>query len=394
MRLYDRLILKPLPIGIDIGASGVRLLQFHASGRRLGVRAAVHVPIATAHERPMTGSRAIELADAVRDAVATGGFWGKRCVVSFDNRLVRSRLVRHPPMPDEELTRAVNLDASSRLGFAEHEAAEVGWLRAGAVRQQGDPRDEIIVVGVPTEPVQEIIFALARTGLNPLAIEPSFVACARAMTRKLRRADDQTVVRVIADIGLRTTGVTITRGQSVTFYKQLEIGGHQLNQAAAERLGLDPASALELRVQRARVTGATAPSDPRIDRALFEAARPILGDLGNEIGLCLRYHGVTFRGSKPESCLIVGGEAYEPRIAEIVASVIHLPTEVGDPFAGADALNSLPEELSVRGAAWATAAGLGIRGREREKAPKSDRRESQAPARPGRIDAQQGRAAA
>lgn len=363
MRPFDSIFAAPLPIGIDVGASGIRMLQLKRRGRGLAVQAVARAEVAF-EGRLDSPERARAIAEAVAKRLSSGGFSGRGCVLSIDNRLVRVRSVRQPPMPDDELDRAVRLDAPGRLGFAESDPAEYAWIRAGAVRVSGDPRDEILVIGTSSAWLEHLVFALAAEGLRPLAVEPSFASCARAHTRKLRRTSDESVVRAIVDIGHATTGMTVTRGQGIVFYKQLEVGGEAMNNAAALRLGMDPGVVAELRRQRAvsAASGAAA-TDAKVDRALFEAVRPVMGDLANEAALCLRYYGVTFRGSRPECCLIAGGEAIEPRMAETFGEALHVPTHVAKPFDGivCDSVVGAPAGWLASESAWSVATGLSMR---------------------------------
>ncbi len=362
-----------LPIGVDIGAGSVRMIQLRR--RRLGlslVRAA-RAELPPALRDPESAERTDAIAQTIGRLLDSGGFIGRSCILSVDDRTLRVRSVRQPKIPDDELNRAVQLDAPGRLGFAENESAQFGWLRAGETRQGDDLREEIIVVGARRKPIEDLVFSLAAHGARPLAIEPGFLGCARSFGRLLRRAADQTIVRAIVNIGLCTTGVILMRGRTVTFFKQLEFGGEHMTRAAAERLGLEPAAVVEMR--RRRAAGA-APGDPRVDRAMFEAVRPLLCDLAQEVSLCVRYCGVTFRGARPEACLVVGGEAREPRLTEQMSEILHLPATVGQPLHGV----AIPPEKGADELApgdhaeWAVAAGLGLRLLEQRVWAKTDRR--------------------
>lgn len=363
MRIEDLVIPSCLPIAIDIGSSSVRLMQLRRRGRRLSIVGA------TRHEWPAgsgvaAGAAPVDaIVNTVSSGIESGSFVGKRCVLSIDNRLIRVRSVRHPPMPDDELDRAVRLEAPARLGFAEAEEIEIGWIRAGSVRQVGDPRDEVLVFGALSDRIREMVFALSRAGLHPVAVEPSFVGCARAFTRRLRRSADRDTVNLVVDIGEKTTGVIVTRGQTVVLYKLLEMGGASMTAAAAERLSLAPQSVLDLRRRRieARVRGESS-SDARIDRALFEAVRPIMGDLANEVALCMRYYGVTFRGPKPEGCMLAGGNSGEPRLTEIIQEAVRLPVTVGAPLEGIgfEPLQRHASAPTAPESAWAPVLGLGL----------------------------------
>lgn len=356
-----------LPIGVDIGAGGAKLLQLRRRGGELALVASSRVELPALAGRADDAGRISTLAQAVAERIRSGGFTGSRCVIAVDDRWLRTRSVRQPQMPAADIDRAARLDAPGRLGFAEGEAAEIGWLRAGEVRQGDDIRDELIYVGSLRGPLEHLVYAMAEQGLRPMAIEPGFQASARWFTRTLRRAADQNSVRLIVDIGRLSTGVMLTRGRSVAFYKQLEIGGAAMTKAASDRLGLDPAMVEDLRRQRKLHDSGGEPVDPKVDRALFDAVRPLIGDLAHEVSLCLRYYSVTFRGAKPEVCLLVGGEGSEPRLPECFQEALHLPASVGRPFEGVRVEGAAGSGIRGPGCEWGVGAGLSLRVRDEAK---------------------------
>jgi type IV pilus assembly protein PilM len=365
------------PIGVDIGATGVKMLQLRKLGSGFALTAAAQIDLATTIEELQSDEYAPRLAAAIARRAETGGFRGKRCVISIDDRMLRVRSVRHPMMPEAEMDRAVRLDAPNRLGFADGEIGEFAWIHAGEVRQGDEVKEEIVVVGAARDRLEQLVFALVRAGLRPEAVEPGFTACARCYGRTLRRAVDQGVTRVIVDIGDKKTGVMVTRGQSVAFYKPLEMGGDAMTRAAADRLGLEIDAVRDLRRQRA---GAAARgqdvADARVDRALFEAVRPLMDELAREVSMCLRYYGVTFRGSRPEACLLVGGEAEEPQLVKLIGDELHIPTSVGRPLAGVEIGpdSSLASGADLARAEWTVAAGLCLRSWQSRFDGKSRRR--------------------
>jgi len=352
-----------LPIGIDFGASSVKIAQLRQRAGGFELVDAARIDADSTIEQLDRPEHLVPLVGVIRRRIDSGAFSGARCVVSIDDRLLRIRSVRQPHMSDEETDRALRLDAASRLGFAESEATEVGWLRAGEVRQGEEVRDELVVVGSRRGPIETLVYELARAGLRPVAVEPGFQACARIFGRTLRRTEDQSVVRVIVDFGWRSTGVIVTRGRSVGFFKPLEVGGAQLNAAAAERIGLDAQAAAELRRQRMSQTEETGSTvDRKVDRAMFEAVRPIIGELAREVALCLRYYGVTFRGARAEECLVVGGESREPRLAEVLADELRVPVRLAHPLEGIALANPARTGVwSARDGELAVACGLGLR---------------------------------
>lgn len=367
----------PLPIGIDLGASGAKMVQLRWSRGGLALIAALRVesdPDAASAEEAFASVVA-----GIGRRLDAGRFVGRRCVLSLPDSMISVRSVRMPRMSDEDTDSAVRLDGAERLGLTEA-PAEISWLRAGEVRQGEDIRDEVILVGADRKRVEWIVDSLAGVGLTPLEVEPAFVSAARILGRQYRRQSDQKHVRLVVDVGWRSTGITALRGDKVAFYKQLEWGGERLDMAAADALGLAPGTVAEIRRQRFQGGIGESAIDPRVERAVFDAVRPMLGELAHEVTLCLRYYLVTFRGDKPQCVLVVGGEADEPRLAEAIQESTGIEARVARPLEGMDLSTAALGGGDRRGsmAQWAVAAGLSLRHEPRPR--RKDLLELEAPA--------------
>ena len=92
----------------------------------------------------------------------------------------------------------------------------------------------------------------------------------------------------------------------------------------------------------------------------------MLGDFANEVMLCIRYYGVTFRGHPPERLILTGGDGLEPRLGETLADQCKVPVSYDDEGSlldsVADAISGLLQRPAGPSACWAVAAGLSLRG--------------------------------
>ena len=350
-------------LGVEIREAGVRLLQLERTRAGLAIRACAATAI-DAGGGPTTVGRLDAISTIIREHVDSGRFQSRQCVIGIGGGALRVRSVRQPRMPRAEADKALQLEAADRLGVSGPDAAQIGWIRAGDVRHGEEIREEVIVVGCERAYVERIVEAVTEAGLRPVAVEPSFCATARAIGREHREEFNPDVVRMVVEVGASASTVTVVRGADVTFYKRLEIGGRDFNRLAAERLGLDPETIVDLRRQRIEA-GAGAPLDapPRkIDRAIFDALRPLVHELAEEVALCLRYYTVTFCGSRPTVALVVGEEAGEPGLVETLAGAMNIDGAVGRPLEGI-ALGPLERiaPTAPAQAEWGGALGLAMR---------------------------------
>lgn len=363
------------PIGLDVASTGIRALQIRKGRAGYSVLGAARVDFDFETLELPWKQRVESALPSLRRKIEEGGFAGRRCVLAIDDETLRTRSIRQPRMPREEADRALRLEAADRLGFENSDQVEVDWLRAGEVRQGEDLRDELIIVGALRSNVEWLVETFVESGLRPAAVEPRFVASGRCFSRKHRRAADQGSIRLVVEIGWIRSSVIVLRGAHVVFFKSFEQGGAQMNLAAAKRLEMDAKATLELRRQRMFSPGAENNCDPRVDRAIFDAIRPVLDEFAEEIGRCLRYYTVTFRGGRPDYAIVVGPEAREPGLTDLLTEMLHTEVSVGRPLEGVDTSNAgagfdRRTELSD----WAVGAGLSLRMDEAADASMRSRR--------------------
>lgn len=359
-------------VGVDFGAGVVKMLQLreHASGMDVVGAAASQIET---DEQGKPDAQA--LAEQLRSAFAAGGFTGRRCVVSLPRQALHVQSIRLPQMPDHELREAIEWEASQRFGF-DRAAMQADYLRTGAALQSGENREEIILLAASHASIHSHVDPLIAAGLRPIAIDAHFAALARMVGRRARRESDREQVRVVVEVGATGSLVMILRGDQIAFCKPINISGRMFTEAVADHLQMDAASAADLRATRIAAEANGAPGsngarDDATDRAVFEAIRPLLGDLGKEVMLCLRYYGVTFRGKPPDRIALTGGDALEPRLDETLSQSCGIEVDARD---SGDDLRKLPQQIHDKLNApagplggWAVAIGLSIRGLGRRK---------------------------
>lgn len=366
-------------LGVDWGTSAIRMLQVRQQEGELHVVGAGEVPLPTG--AGADDASATKLSECIRATFASGGFTGRRCVVSLPREEVCIQSVRLPKMPDDELRQAAAWEASQRFGF-DHGAMEIEALRTGASLQSGENREEVLLVAASHAVLKPRLKIIMDAGLRPLAVDTDFAALARIFSRQHRREADLQHVRAVLDIGRSGSTLMILRGSQVSFCKPLALGGGKFDEAVADHLQMDVAAASELRAGRIlnATTGSNgaAPIDPSTERAVYDAVRPLIGELVKEVTLCLRYYGVTFRGRPPSQIIIAGGDGLEPNLGEMIGAACKIPVVYDDEEATLATLDrdihAALHRVAGPGACWAVAAGLSIRGMAAPNSAATNRR--------------------
>ena len=354
---------KVLPIGIDVGTCSAKMVQLYTSGGTYGVVACARVELPEAVGLTAE-ARQEALVERVREKLVERKFRGNDCIAALTDSEVHIRNIRVPYVRERELDAAVKSEAKSKFPF-DIETAVLNYTVAGEVRHAEDVRLEVILFAAPQDAVEAQVARLHAMGLVPASLDVQHCAMFRTFERYLRRKEDENEVNVFVDLG-GTTKVVITRGRDILFIKNIDKGALTFNQAVASRLslGLDEARALRRRV--VQETGDEAggeTGDQQVRQALFDAVRPEVEDLAEEITKCLRYHSVTFRGARPQQLTFIGGETHEGSIPAMLGERLGIPVVIGQPFRGIDT-SSLGPDLDRRGmlSEWTVAFGLSLKG--------------------------------
>jgi len=342
------------PIGIDVGSHAVRMVQFQPGKDGLRLQSAARVELESLDDGASSTTR---LAAALRHALSNQEFRGRHATLSLPAASVHSKSVRLPQMPDSDLSQALIWEAKDRFGFEFGDnAGQLVWFRAGEVRRGTEVKDEILLFAVEGTVLNDYIQCLSEVGLRVGAIDLSPCAIYRSLRRKaLDPAQPNGSLTALLDLGHHGSQFFILRDGELVFYKYVDIGGKAINQAVAEKLGITPTEAQQMRV---RMDLESAEEAAPLAQALADAIRAPLEELGRELDMCMRYYVVTFRGNRPEAITVAGRQASSPQVRQILASALGLNVEEAQPLRGVHDLGDTARP--DRSGEWALAAGLSL----------------------------------
>lgn len=366
---------KAGPIGLDIGATGLRLLQIADHHHEPIVVASAEYPLPPEVTNPE--QREAMIRNALLDALRRHPFIGREVATALCPGEFVVKNLRVPRMPVEEMEPVVEFEARERFDAASRNM-EVRFLLAGEVRHGNEMKEEVIVFAADDQVVRGRIRLLESCKLRPVSIDLAPCAMTRGFMRFLRRAADGAAVNVFLDVGWRCTAIVFTRGAEISFLKIIDVGGRHLTEVVASALSIPLDEALRLRVRilsdHAKRRTDDQPEVPGDLRAtVADAEAPLVERLNREVQLCLRYFAVTFRGQPPSSITFVGGDAREPILARIVGESCDIPCTVGNPLKGIAGATQAPRgDRRASQPAWAVATGLALRGSPWVQGPVGD----------------------
>lgn len=358
---------KPWPIGMDIAADGIRMLQFHRAEGRLAVRAGAQWK--STHSREEDYSP-VTAAKAVREIMTEGGFYGKDVISSLDTSDIRIETLRLPEIPPDELPHAL-LDRTEDLFDIGPSEFFLTTFRAGLVVTAGNSY-EWILLAVPHDVYWRRCEWLESLNLTVQALRSEPLALFDAVHHQRRRNADLQLPYAIVRMGQTSTVVLVVHGRQILLIKDIDFGGDRLTAATANNLGLEFEEADLLRKQirhdyalhahQARMTRLT-PNDLGSANSILWTVHDALREEANalvlEIGLCLRYCSNMFGTPKIEQVTLAGDGAWDPSIIHLLRENLGVRCEGAAPFRAVE-VSECPLFSDRRGsmADWTLCAGL------------------------------------
>ncbi len=374
------------PIALDIGHSHVKMVQLQLNGARTSVMAACKTPINVAPDADQA-TRTEAVIEAIKQMLAKQPFHGRNVVSHLPNNVLRMTSLRLQENDNNRIMKALAGEVADRFGL-DPEVDIINYLIAGAVRQNEDIKNELIVIAATNDAVKAHIDMLEQAGLKPVSIDTIPTALFRSFTRSLRRQTDKERTAIFVDIGSRYTTVVFGRTGEINFIKQVKVGVDNFDSAIAERLNIQPTEAQTLRSKFRKERAAeystvsvndteklldeSTKLDPQTRQAIVDSLTAVSDKIAQEISLCLRYYTVSFRGKRVERAWVAGGGAYESILLNVLKRKLAVEIDVAYPLRGCDTSGKNIEANlggDRRGALseWAVTIGLGLKGYTRSR---------------------------
>jgi type IV pilus assembly protein PilM len=314
-------------IGLDIGTSGVRAaeLSFGKGQVTLEKFGQVALPEGAVRDGEVIDPDAV--AAAIKQLWAHTKFSSKKVVIGVANQKVIVRQVDLPWMPVEDLKKSLAFQVQDFVPMPVDQAVLDFHPLEELTGENGSRVLRGLLVAASREMVTASLEAVQKAGLSPVMVDlTSF-----AVVRSLADADHLGMgakVEALVDVGARVTNIVVHQGGVPRFVRILLMGGQDVTDAVAERMGIPQEQAEALKQQLAL---GVAP-----DAMDLQAASRVVDAVGaqfvDEVRGSLDYY-LASTGSAPITRLILtGGGARLGGLAQRLQVTTRVPVEVGTPM--------------------------------------------------------------
>jgi type IV pilus assembly protein PilM len=310
-------------IGLDIGTSVVRAveLSYGRSGITLERFGQVVLPDGAVRDGEVVEPEPVT--SSLRQLWAATGFSHKRVVMGVANQRVIVRQLELPWMPREELRASLAFQVQDFLPMSVDQAV----LDFFPVEETVDPVGGRVLRGLLVAAARETVLAnvrcAERAGLTALSVDLTSFAVLRSMGKQTG-TDVET--EALIDIGARVTNIVVHSSGMPRFVRILLMGGQDITDDVADRLGIGVAEAEALKQTAAQSGGSE--DLAAVTHALTQTAQDFVDEIRNS----LDYYAASTPGVPLQRILLSGGGSRLDGLAERLSAATRLPVVAGDPL--------------------------------------------------------------
>jgi type IV pilus assembly protein PilM len=339
--------------GLDITTSSIKLIELTQNGRNFAVEcyAAEPSPPNSITEKSIVDAEAV--GEAVRRAMKRAGTKSAEVAIAISGDAAITKIIQMPSnLNENDMEAQVEIQADQYIPFP---MEEVSFDFQVIGESENDPdMVDVLLVATRTENVDQRRAAVEAAGLKARVVDVEPFALENACSLMTHQMPDAGIGHQVAvvDFGASSTTFSVLEDLRVIYTRDFNFGGQQLTEEIMRIYGLSLEDA-----GRAKKEGGL-PSNYQP-----EVLDPFIDDMTQQVSRSLQFFLASGGGrEQPEQILVCGGCANIAGVADLIASKVGIPTEIGDPL-GNMKISSRARSQGVQADATAllTACGLALR---------------------------------
>jgi len=276
--------------GIDVGQCALKALKLQwrdGKLRALGFDVIEHAKILS---QPDADEQAL-IRSALAKFLSRNSIKGSTLVISVPGQASFTRFIKLPPVEMKKIPEIVRYEARQQIPF---NLEDVVWDYQTISPPSAGPREvEVGIFAMKRDIVADYV-----SDFLAMKIEPDIVQMAPVALYNFLKHDrkDLTGATILIDVGAENTNLVISDGDRV-WIRNIPLGGNNFTAALAKEFKLPFSKAENLKRHAAESKHA---------RQVFQAMRPVFGDLLTEIQRSIGYYTSLHRDSRVENVVAMG----------------------------------------------------------------------------------------
>jgi type IV pilus assembly protein PilM len=313
-------------VGLDIGTSSVRAAEMNV-GKRPAVLerfGQVALPPGTVRDGEVVDPDTV--ARAIKQLWATAKFSTKKVVLGVSNQKVIVRQVDLPWLPADELRKSLAFQVQDFIPIPVDQAILDFHPLEEFTNESGGRMLRVLLVAASRDMVMSAMAAAQRAGLTPVMVDLTPFA----MLRALAPVDEMgftAEAEALVDVGASVTNIVVHQGGVPRFVRILLMGGNDVTDAVAERMGVPVDQAEALKWQTGMGFGAVEGASPAA-RVIDQYAGAFL----EEVRGSLDYYLAQPQAARLSRVVVSGGGAQLGGLVSRLGELLRVPVVPGRPL--------------------------------------------------------------
>ncbi len=339
-------------VGIDIGSSAVKIVRLRESRGTFHLENIGIMPLnpETIVDNTIMDSTAI--VDSIQNLLGAMKIKTRKVATSVSGHSVIIRKISLPIMTDAELESSIQWEAEQYIPF---DISEVNIDFQIIGPDAKDPSQmNVMLVAAKKDFVDDYTSLFAEAGLEPVVMDIDCFAVENMFDYNYGFVDNEVVALI--DLGASATSVSVLKGDTSVFTRDIQTGGNLLGEELQKRLGISGDEAEQAKLGDRNI----ADVDPdSMDEILADA----IENLVQEVQRSLDFFSATSSEDRVTKVYLTGGVSNSVQVREALEERLGIPAERVDPFRNIT-INEKefdPEYLDAIGPMFSVAAGLAMR---------------------------------
>lgn len=326
--LGDDIVGGRAAVGLDIGTSSVRAaeLSLGKGAPRLDKFGQVAMPMGAVNDGEVIDVDLV--AAALKKLWSEVKFGTKRVALGVANQKVVVRQADIPWMEHSELRKSLAYQVADLIPMPLDQAILDFHPIEEFMNDNGARMLRVLLVAASRDMVGSALAAVTKAGLQPVSVDLSTFAIIRSLASPDHLGMESDTEALI-EVGARVTNIAVHQGGIPRFVRILLMGGSDLTDAVAERMGVSTDEA-ELAKQQLGIPGAPA------EREAHPAARVIEASVSTfveEVRGSLDYYLASAGAAPIRRVVLAGGGSRLRNLAARLSAATRLPVEYAKPMA-------------------------------------------------------------
>lgn len=344
----------PPLIGVDVGASAVKMVELSGSAKT-GYRLEGYSTAAVPKDAVVDGNVANleQVADAIKLAWKLLGTREKRAAMALPSAaVITKKVMMMADLREDEMEVQVEGEANQYIPFPLEEV-NIDFQILGPAPNNPD-EVEVLIAAARKEKIEDRVAAAEEAGLKVIVMDVDTYATESAyqlVANQLPSAGkDQTVM--IVDLGASMMHINVLHDNKSVYIREQAFGGSQLTQEIQRRFGLSVEEA-EIAKRKGGLP----------DSYEGEVLQPYMQAMATEVARGMQFFTSSTQYNRVDHIVLAGGCAAIPAMDVMVQDRTQVNTIVANPFQAMSTSNRIkPQQVAIDAPALMVACGLAMRG--------------------------------